>query len=424
MSVNKWFKWRDKQHQKRTGASEDEDLKPFLDHLEDFRWMMIKSLAAAVIGMLIAFPLGTKMLYLLQRPLLAEGQRLQAMMLVRPQTGTTGGQITLAELDTRLKEVETKLEIEPIVEPTQVEEEKPVEEMALPADWLSRFFISTGPAEPFILWLKLSGWVGIILALPFIIFFIAEFVFPGLTDKERKMLMPSATAGLLLFLVGLSFCYFFVLPKALQIMIGIHGMMGMSVAWKLPEYIVFVTRLLLAFGVAFEMPLIVLALVKLGLVTSTTLREVRRHVIVGIFILAMILTPPDVFTQTMLAIPMVVLYEICIVLAVIIEKREKAYWDDEEPDSEPESDDPPPKPGRAAGALPAAAESAPADATEAAPAESDPEPAAGPERDEKDSTSAADPEQTADPEQAEDDSAPGADPEQADEDSTSSPEEK
>lgn len=410
MSVNKWFKWRDKQHQKRTGASEDEDLKPFLDHLEDFRWMMIKSLAAAVIGMLIAFPLGTKMLYLLQRPLLAEGQRLQAMMLVRPQAETTDAQspdITLSALDKRLKEVETKLEIEPVVQPTSVEEEKPAEEMALPADWLSRFFISTGPAEPFILWLKLSGWVGIILALPFIIFFIAEFVFPGLTDKERKLLMPSATAGLLLFLVGLSFCYFFVLPKALQIMIGIHGMMGMSVAWKLPEYIVFVTRLLLAFGVAFEMPLIVLALVKLGLVTSTTLREVRRHVIVGIFILAMILTPPDIFTQTMLAIPMVVLYEICIMLAVVIEKREKAYWADEESDSdsEPKPDDPPPTPGPAAGALPAAAESAPADATEAAPAESDPEPAADPEKDEKDS-------------------APVADPEQPDEGSTPSPEEK
>jgi len=410
MSVNKWFKWRDKQHQKRTGASEDEDLKPFLDHLEDFRWMMIKSLAAAVIGMLIAFPLGTKMLYLLQRPLLAEGQRLQAMMLVRPQAETTDAQspdITLSALDKRLKEVETKLEIEPVVQPASVEDEKPAEEMALPADWLSRFFISTGPAEPFILWLKLSGWVGIILALPFIIFFIAEFVFPGLTDKERKLLMPSATAGLLLFLVGLSFCYFFVLPKALEIMIGIHGMMGMSVAWKLPEYIVFVTRLLLAFGVAFEMPLIVLALVKLGLVTSTTLREVRRHVIVGIFILAMILTPPDVFTQIMLAIPMVILYEICIMLAVVIEKREKAYWADEESDSdsEPKPDDPPPTPGPAAGALPAAAESAPADATEAALAESEPEPSTDPEKNEKDS-------------------APAADPEQPDEGSTPSPEEK
>jgi sec-independent protein translocase protein TatC len=119
-----------------------------------------------------------------------------------------------------------------------------------------------------------------------------------------------------------SLCYFITLKVALQMMFRINAWMGLSTEFvELGNYVAFVLKLLIAFGLAFEMPVVLLALGGAGLVTSKQLREKRRHVIVGLLVLAMILTPPDPVTQMMMAVPLVCLYELCIWLIFAKEKR-------------------------------------------------------------------------------------------------------
>jgi len=315
--------------------------------------MLIKSLVAIGLGMIVSFPLAPGILTVLERPLIRFGDDLSRMAVSAAAVSNLRASGEFAGLANRLAALEQQVaelrgatpapavggaQAEPAPDsslaPLPAPETKQPQARPSAQEIAARYFISTGPAEPFILLLKLSGWAGVIFSFPFVLYFIAEFVFPGLTAKEKRILMPVASSGFLLFLVGLCFCYFLTLPQAMRVMLGVHRMMGVGVAWKLPDYIKFVTQLLLAFGVAFEMPMVILALVKLGLVSSAALRARRRHVIVGIFVVAMFLTPPDVYTQVMLAIPMCVLYEICILVARVIEKRAAAEEEDEGEDDE------------------------------------------------------------------------------------------
>jgi len=106
--------------------------------------------------------------------------------------------------------------------------------------------------------------------------------------------------------------YFLTLPVALKVMIGLNAWMGVRPEWTVTSYVSFALQLLLAFGLVFELPILLLVLGRLGVVTSAQLREKRRHAIVGLFVVAMLLTPPDVFSQLVMAVPLVVLYEVCI----------------------------------------------------------------------------------------------------------------
>ncbi|MCB1096945.1 MAG: twin-arginine translocase subunit TatC [Verrucomicrobiae bacterium] len=179
------------------------------------------------------------------------------------------------------------------------------------------------PTETFRLSIKLSLYAGIVVSFPLLFYFIAQFVFPGLTDREKKLLWPSLTIGFGLFLIGVVFAYYFVTVEALKFFHGFSKDMGVEDQWKIGEYVSFTTTMILIFGVSFELPVVVMALVKLDLLTHEFMRQTRSYAIVIILVVAAIITPtPDAVVLSALAGPMIILYEICIWLSWFIKRKE------------------------------------------------------------------------------------------------------
>lgn len=156
---------------------------------------------------------------------------------------------------------------------------------------------------------------GIIFALPFIFYFIGSYLLPALESKERRWILPVFISGVVLFLMGVAFCYFALLPNTLRVFIEYNEWFGFKTEWTISHYLNFVVNMLLAFGICFELPLVVLALNFMGVVSSKMLAEGRKHAILVILIFSAVITPtPDAFSMMMMAGPMYVLYEICIVI--------------------------------------------------------------------------------------------------------------
>ncbi len=196
-----------------------------------------------------------------------------------------------------------------------------------------RMMSALRPTETFMLSMKLAFFAGIVVAFPLLLIFILQFVLPGLHQHERKMLWPAILIGCGLFLGGVSFAYFFVLPRALLFFHDYSVGLGVSNDWRIGEYISFVTQFTLLFGLSFELPVVVMVLVKLGLLTYETMVKSRTYATVAIFIMAAIITPtPDILTLNLMALPMLFLYEICIWLAWFDRKknREKELREEEE----------------------------------------------------------------------------------------------
>ena len=172
------------------------------------------------------------------------------------------------------------------------------------------------PTETFMLSMKLSFYAGIVLAFPLLLLFVLQFVLPGLHRNEKRVLWPAMAVGFALFIGGVLFAYFGVLPRALEFFYEWSGSLGVSNDWRIGEYISFAMQFTLLFGLAFELPVVVMVFVKLGMLTYETMSSTRSYAIVAIFIAAAVLTPtPDVMTLLLMALPMIVLYEICIWLA-------------------------------------------------------------------------------------------------------------
>ena len=169
--------------------------------------------------------------------------------------------------------------------------------------------------ESFGIVIQLCGWGGLAMASPFILFFIGQFVSPALTEKEMRLILPSGVSALLLFVMGAAFGFFLLVPSTLRVSLQINELLGFSTLWTPQSYYSLLTWLVLGVGLAFEFPLLIVIAIYFGLLRVETLRRYRRHSIVGIFIIAAIITPPDVVSQLMLAIPMVLLYELGILAA-------------------------------------------------------------------------------------------------------------
>jgi sec-independent protein translocase protein TatC len=169
-------------------------------------------------------------------------------------------------------------------------------------------------ASPFLIPFKLTLVLAIFLAIPFILYQVWGFVAPGLYRHERKKVMPLLVSSTLLFYAGAAFAYFVVFPLIFAFLTG-TAPEGVSVMTDIGKYLDFVLTLFFAFGVAFEVPIATILLVWSGVVTPATLRKQRPYVIVAAFVIGMLLTPPDVISQTLLALPMWVLYELGIVLS-------------------------------------------------------------------------------------------------------------
>lgn len=197
--------------------------------------------------------------------------------------------------------------------------------------------IATGVASPFLTPFKLTLMVSLFIAIPVILHQVWGFIAPGLYKHERRIAVPLLISSILLFYAGMAFAYFVVFP----IMFGFFASVtpeGVAMMTDIGQYLDFVLTLFFAFGVAFEIPVATFLLIWVGLVEVASLRKSRPYVIVGCFAVGMVLTPPDVFSQTLLAVPMWLLFEAGVIAGSLVQRRKK---DDEAADAEHGHDQPP-----------------------------------------------------------------------------------
>ena len=240
---------------------ESDTSKPFLEHLEDLRWTIVKMGITLAIAMIVCFAFRGVLVRILQAPLNA----------VDPQVGTLR---------------------------------------------------ALGITDSITVSLHLAFYAGIVISFPLLLYFLAEFILPALTVVEKRFLFPAIAASFGLFLLGVLLCYFWLLPKTILFFFRDTQSLGWTPAWTVQQYYSFVTRFTIGFGLSFELPVVVLALVKFGLVTYTFMARTRPYAVVLIFILATIITPtPDILTLIAMALPMCLLYESCIWIAWLMERR-------------------------------------------------------------------------------------------------------
>jgi sec-independent protein translocase protein TatC len=188
--------------------------------------------------------------------------------------------------------------------------------------------ISTKPIDPFLIPFKLSLQLAIFISVPFILYQFWAFVAPGLYKHEKRLVMPLLISSTLLFYLGMAFAYFVVFPLVFTFLAS-TAPEGVEVATDMGSYLDFVMTLFFAFGVAFEVPIATIILVWMGLTTPEKLRQKRPYVVVAAFVVGMFLTPPDIISQTLLALPMWVLFELGVVFSRGFMPKDKAQEESE-----------------------------------------------------------------------------------------------
>src|ERR1700757_3986810 len=252
MALRDIFKFRD--------PPETETSKPFLEHLEDLRWTIVKMAMTMGLAMIVCFAFRSTLVRVIQAPLNHLGS----------QVGT-------------LK--------------------------------------ALGITDSIVISFHLAFYAGIVLSFPLLLYFLAEFVLPALTALEKKFLLPAIFVSFGLFLLGVGVCYFLLLPKTILFFFRDTQSLGWAPNWTVQEYYSFVTRFTIGFGLAFELPVVVLALVRFGLISYALMARTRPYAIVLVFILATVITPtPDILTLVAMGLPMCLLYESCIWIAWFMER--------------------------------------------------------------------------------------------------------
>ena len=253
MALRNFFKFRE--------LPESETAKPFLEHLEDLRWTVVKMAITLFAAMILCFAFRGALTAIMQRP--------------------------LWQLDERMRTLQ-----------------------------------ALGITDSLTISFNLAFYAGIVVSFPLLLYFLAEFVLPALTAVEKRLMLPAIAVSFALFLVGVVACYYWLLPKTVLFFFNDAQSLGWTPAWTVREYYSFVTRFTIGFGLAFELPVVVLALVRFGLVTYTFMQRTRPYAVVMIFLLAAIITPtPDILTLSAMALPMYLLYESCIWIAWLMERR-------------------------------------------------------------------------------------------------------
>ena len=182
--------------------------------------------------------------------------------------------------------------------------------------------INTAPIEAFITSIKVALLSGIIVSSPWVLWNIWKFIAPGLFTRERNLILPVLSASILLFIGGAAFCYFAVLPYGITFLAN-YTLGEIAPNWRQGDYASFILRVMVAFGLTFELPVVSYALTKLGVVNAKILWSFSRYALVLIFILAAFLTPPDPVTQVLLAIPLLIIYGISILISYLVDRGEK-----------------------------------------------------------------------------------------------------
>jgi len=175
--------------------------------------------------------------------------------------------------------------------------------------------IVTDVTGSFFVPIKVTLMAAFVVALPVVIYQIWAFVAPGLYQHEKKLIVPLVVSTYSLFLIGMSFAYFLVFPTVFSFMVSYNEPLGADMSTDIDKYLSFAMTTFLAFGFTFEVPVVVVVLVRLGMVTLAKLKEVRPYVIVGAFVISAVVTPPDIMSQLLLAIPLCILYEFGLLIA-------------------------------------------------------------------------------------------------------------
>lgn len=191
---------------------------------------------------------------------------------------------------------------------------------ALPA---GTSMIATEVASPFLTPIKLTFFAAVVIAVPYLLYQLWAFVAPGLYRHERRLVVPLLVSSTGLFYAGMAFAYFVVFPVVFSFFVG-TAPKGVAVMTDIRSYLDFVFTLFFAFGIAFEVPVALVLLVKMGVVDPEALAKKRPYVVLGVFVIAAVLTPPDIFSQTFLAIPMLILFEVGLFVARRMRPREEA----------------------------------------------------------------------------------------------------
>jgi sec-independent protein translocase protein TatC len=309
-------------------------VKSFLEHLEDLRWMLIKSSAATLLTMMVCLFGMNRLVAILNWPLARAQQRHIAFLpeitnqMVSVQLGSLTLQTVTAksnhlgfiDLGTNQRVI---LRLEPVRVGTNtlLAVSRGTNEVSSEATGPKLVFMD--PSGPFISSLHIAFFGGLILASPFVLYFIGEFVMPALKMIEKKYFLRAFWFGTVLFLSGLSFAYFLVMPAALKFAELYANWMGVDVPyWQAESYWSFELKFMFGMGAGFELPVVLLALVKIGLLNYAKLKAMRRYMIVINLILGALLTTPEVFTQVCMAIALQVLFEIAVWITWYWERQE------------------------------------------------------------------------------------------------------
>ena len=180
--------------------------------------------------------------------------------------------------------------------------------------------IATEVTAPFFVPLKVTMLVAFVATLPHTLYQIWAFIAPGLYNHEKKLIVPLIVSSVLLFMIGMAFAYFAVFPVVFGFM-SAHTPEGVAMMTDIDKYLSFALGMFVAFGITFEVPVIVVVLNRMGIVKLRQLREGRSYVIVGAFVVAAVVTPPDVLSQVMMAVPLWLLYEVGIVMSMLVNKE-------------------------------------------------------------------------------------------------------
>ncbi len=306
-------------------------VKSFLEHLEDLRWVLIKSGAAAGTAMLVCLLAGNYVVRFLEWPLSRAPLPSSKAQTLRVFFGTNQlGSFQVTTNDPLASLVGTNRSVRLRVAPVTIGTNQVLgltaeDDSGEPArEKLPIQIINLSPAGSFIVATKVAFYGGLVISAPFIFYFVAQFVFPALKMREKKYVYRGLFFGAGLFLVGVSFCYFILMPVALAASVQYAEWLGFAAfQWRAEDYIGFVCKFMLGMGIGFELPVVVLTLVKIGVLNYRVLASARRYVIVISFILGAILTTPEVVTQVLMAIPLLLLYEITVWIAWYWERQDK-----------------------------------------------------------------------------------------------------
>ncbi|HNY78843.1 MAG: twin-arginine translocase subunit TatC [Sedimentisphaerales bacterium] len=310
------------------------------DHLEELRARLILAILGLVIGSVIALIFGTHILRFIERPYYSTmGKRFQDTEVPEMQAEI------LSFLDLFFTGLTEKLATDPnapAIDPNRVAFIRDVSADAVKA-WTKQVYGAgegrrlpddarlkvLGIPEAFTAYMKIAFISGLILTCPWVFYQLWMFVAAGLYAHERRYVRQAVPFSAALFIIGALFFLFVVAPLTLKFFLAFNDIVGVAANWTLEKYISFVTVLMLVFGLAFQTPIAIFILVRTGLVALKTLREVRKYVILVTVIVAAVVTPPDVISQIMLAIPLYALYELGLLLAHLsLKKAEKKKEDD------------------------------------------------------------------------------------------------